>query len=81
MTTYLNRSTATLAWIVSMSIAWALFVPRGVSVTTFILLGIAGLLVLWVGGALLNDSQPPRSVGQILSELEAGSTAGPTRRT
>ncbi len=82
MTSHMNRWTAALAWTVSMAIVWALFVPRGISVATFILLGVTSLLALFVGGVLVRDSQPPRSVAQILSELEGGSTPpGPTLKT
>jgi hypothetical protein len=81
MTTYVNRWTMALAWTVSMSIVWTLFVPRGISVATFVLLGCAGLLVSFIGGTLVHNSEPPRSVAQILSDVEAGSTSGATRRT
>ena len=71
MPSYVNRWTLTSAWIVSMSVVWALFVPTGLSVGAFVLFGIAGLLVLLGGGAVVRDSEPPRSVTQILCELEA----------
>lgn len=71
MNAYLSRWTFALAWAALMLIVWALFVPRGVSVTTFFLLGATGLAVLFVGPALISNSQPPRSVNQILVELEA----------
>ena len=79
MNGYVNRWTLALAWILSMAVVWTLFVPRGLAATTFVLFGIAGLLLVFVGGALVRDSQAPRSVNQILSELEAGpKPAGPT---
>ena len=81
MTTYLNRWTLALGWLVAMAVLWALFVPRGLSVTTFTLLTATGLVVSFVGFVLLSDSQPPRSVNQILGDLEAEpKAAGPSGR-
>ena len=73
MSTYLNRWTGALGWAATMTIVWTLFVPRGLSVTTFVLLGATGLLVLVLGAMLWASSRPPRSVGQILLDLESGS--------
>ena len=76
MSKYLNRGTCALTWGATMSIVGALFVPRGLSVTTFVLLGVTGLLVSLFGPTLWASSRPPRSVGQILSELDSdGATA------
>jgi hypothetical protein len=76
MSTYLNRRTCALGWGVTMCIVWALFVPRGLSVTTFSLLGVTGLLVSLFGSMLWASSRPPHSVGQILSDLQSdGATA------
>jgi hypothetical protein len=72
MPSHVNRWTLALTWTVLMSAVWTLFVPRGLSVATFVMFGTVGLLVLFAGGALLSDSQPPRSVNRILAEIEAG---------
>ena len=78
MNRYLNRWTLALGWSVLMAIACALFVPKGLSVTTIILMTGTGLAVSLFGFALLSDSEPPRSMNQILVELEADSrTARP----
>lgn len=82
MNTYLNRWTAALGWAVVMLIVWALFVPHGVSVTTFVLIGMTGLLLSVFGSGLLKDSQPPRSVTNILVDLEAeAASSKPAART
>jgi membrane associated rhomboid family serine protease len=81
MNTYTNRWTVLLNWTVVMLIVWSLFVPRTVSVTTFVLLGATGLIVSVFGAMFLKDSQPPRSVNAILGELEAQpKTDSPSRR-
>jgi len=68
---YMNRWTVSLVWIIGMLIVWALFVPRTVSVTTFVLLVAAGLIVSAFGAMVLNNSRPPRSMVAIIGELEA----------
>lgn len=72
MRSYLNRWTLAVAWVVAMLVVWTLFVPSGLSVTTFVLCGIAGLLALFAGGALMRGGTPPHSMNQIISELEEG---------
>ncbi len=62
-----------------MAIVWTLFVPRGLSVTTFNLLGVTGLAISLFGSTLLSSSQPPRSINQILLELEAEPTNAHSR--
>jgi hypothetical protein len=42
-------SSASCAWLALMGIVWALFVPKGLSVGTFSLFGIAGPLALIAG--------------------------------
>ncbi len=82
MTTYLNRWTIMLGWMVLLSIVWTLFVPGSISVTTFVLFGMIGLIAAFFGSALVRDSQPPRSVNAILGDLEAeGAAASKPRRT
>ena len=70
----MNRWITSAIWVGLMLIVWSLFVPRPVSVTTFFLFGATGLIVTVFGAMFLNDSQPPRSVNAILSELEARPT-------
>ncbi len=72
MNTYLNRWSAALGWLVLMVIVWTVFVPTQISVTTFVTVALLGLITSFFGVALVQDSQPPRSIGQILSEIEAG---------
>jgi hypothetical protein len=75
----LNRWTAALGWAVLMLIVWTLWVPRPVSVTTFILLGLTGFVVLVAGTALWANSRPSPSMGQILGDAESDrSTVIPT---
>jgi hypothetical protein len=77
----LNRWTAALGWVVLMLIVWTLWVPRPVSVTTFTLLGLTGLLVLIAGTALRSSSRPAPSMGRILGDSESDrSTATATVR-
>ena len=71
MSTYLNRWTCALGWGVTMCIVWALFVPRGLSVTTFVLLSATGLLVSLFGSLLWSTGRAQRSVSQILVDLES----------
>ncbi len=68
---YVNRWTISVIWMIGMLIVWSLFVPRAVSVTTFVLLAAVGLIVSVFGAILLNDSQPPRSMTAIIGEVEA----------
>jgi Co/Zn/Cd efflux system component len=75
MKTYVNRWTVALSWAVLMLIVWALFVPKGVSATTFVMLSLTGLVVAVVGPMLLANHEPPRSMSAILGDLEAESTA------
>jgi membrane associated rhomboid family serine protease len=71
MNSHANRWTVALAWTVGMLIVWSLFVPRTVSVTTFVLLGATGLIVSVFGAMFLTDRQSRQSVGAIIGELEA----------
>jgi hypothetical protein len=81
MNTHMNRWIAPLGWTVAMLILWALFVPTRLSVTTFVLLGVTGLVVSFFGSTFFRESQPPRSVNAILDELEAEpKAAGPSGR-
>jgi len=81
MNGYINRWTVALGWMILMAVVGALFVPAGLSVTSFVLLGLIGLTVAFFGSALIRDSQPPRSVGAILDDLEnaQGTTGNPPR--
>jgi hypothetical protein len=47
-----------------MSIVWAIFVPRGLSVGTFTLLALTGPLALLTGSAVLGAHRPSPSLGQ-----------------
>ena len=80
MTRYINRWTALLGWTALMSIVWALFVPRGLSVISFVLLSLTGPLVLVVGSAFWRAQQPAPSIRQIRATLDANESARTTAR-
>jgi hypothetical protein len=71
MTRFLNRGIVLLGWTALMAIVWFLFVPRGLSVTSFILLALSGPLVLVLGQALWRGQQPAPSIRQIRARLDA----------
>jgi hypothetical protein len=75
MTRYINRWIALLAWTVLMAIVWFLFVPRGLSVGSFLLLALTGPLVLVVGSALWRAQRPSPSIRQIRATLDADEDA------
>jgi hypothetical protein len=75
MTRFVNRWIALLGWTALMSIVWALFVPRGLSVISFVLLSLTGPLVLIVGSALWRAQRPSPSIRQIRASLEADASA------
>jgi hypothetical protein len=64
-----------IIWTAMMAIVWALFVPKGLSVGTFILLGLSGPLVLVCTSVLWQAQRPSTSVTQILADMEAVPTA------
>ena len=83
MTRFVNRGIALLGWTALMAIVWALFVPRGLSVSSFMFFSVTGLLVLVVGSALWRAQQPSPSIRQIRATLDADQTersAGPAQR-
>jgi hypothetical protein len=80
MTGYINRWTIAGAWAVLMGIVWALFVPRGVSITTFTLLGLTGAVFVVVASALWSAHEPTPSLGQTCVTLEADEGAARARR-
>jgi phosphoglycerol transferase MdoB-like AlkP superfamily enzyme len=75
MTRYIYRWTALLGWTALMAIVWALFVPRGLSATTFTLLSLTGPLVLVAGSALWRAQRPALSVRQIRAALDSEKNA------
>ncbi len=54
-----------------MAIVWALFVPKGLSVGSFVLLSLIGPLALVCTSVLWRVQRPSTSVGQMLADLEA----------
>jgi hypothetical protein len=75
MTRFVNRWIALLGWTALMSIVWALFVPRGLSVISFVLLSLTGPLVLVVGSVLWGAQRPSPSIRQIRAALDADESA------
>jgi hypothetical protein len=71
-----NRWKAALAWIASMSVVWAIFVPRGISLVEFVSVSVLGLVVM-VLSALLTGDRPPRSIRQILEDTKDEPRAAP----
>jgi hypothetical protein len=75
MTRYVNRWTAIFGWTALMGIVWSLFVPRGLSVSTFMLLSLTGPLVLVAGSALWRAQRPSPSIRQIRATLDSDERA------
>lgn len=73
-----NRWKAGVAWIASMAVVWALFVPRGVSLAGFVTVTVVGLVVLVLSARWAGD-QPARSIRQILQEGEPRAVPVPVR--
>jgi hypothetical protein len=80
MNRYTNRWTALLAWAALMGIVWAIFVPRGLSVGTFTLLGLTGPIALLTGSAVWGARRPSPSIGQIRAGTGAADTAPSVRK-
>ncbi len=76
MTGYKNRWSAVFVWAVLMLIVWALFVPRGLSGGTFILLTGGGVLVLLGGSALWQAQRPAPSIRQMRAVTDAADARG-----
>lgn len=74
MTTYTNRWTVSLAWLVGMLIVWSFVVSQSVSTITLFILAAIGLVISLFGAELLSDAQPPRSMSAIIGDLEAQSS-------
>lgn len=66
-----NRWTAVFGWTVMMLIVWSLFVPRGLSVGSFVLLCLAGPLLLVAGAMFWNAQRPSPSIRQIRATLDS----------
>jgi 3-keto-L-gulonate-6-phosphate decarboxylase len=71
VTNYVNRWTALFGWVALMAIVWALAVPKGLSVGTFTLLSLTGLLLLLAGRALWRSQQPSPSIRQAQASLDS----------
>jgi hypothetical protein len=55
---YLNRWTASCAWMAAMVIGWLVFGPRAMSPSTWLYVALGGSVML-VGGAMLWESTRP----------------------
>ena len=71
MTTYINRWTAVVAWLVLMLIVWALFMPRTLSTGTFTMLTLTGPLLILAGSALWTAQRPSPSIRQVRATQES----------
>jgi hypothetical protein len=80
MTRYANRWTALLAWATLMSIVWAIFVPRGLSVGTFTLLALTGPVALFTGSAVWGAHRPSPSLGDTGAPTAVAQAASPVRK-
>jgi hypothetical protein len=80
MTRYVNRWTALYAWAALMGIVWAVFVPRGVSIGSFILLSLTGPLLVVAASMLWGAHLPTPSLGQIRSESDRTDTVHRAQR-
>lgn len=63
MTRYVTRWMALYAWAALMGVVWAVFVPRGVSVSSFILLSLTGPLLVVAASMLWSAHLPTPSLG------------------
>jgi hypothetical protein len=54
-------SSASCAWLALMGIVWALFVPKGLSVGTFTLFGLAGPLFVLAAARASGAERPARA--------------------
>jgi hypothetical protein len=80
MTRYVNRWTALYAWAALMGIVWAVFVPRGVTVSSFILLSLTGPLVVVAASMLWSAHPPTPSLGQMRVESDVTDAVRRTQR-
>jgi len=72
--------TVVFGWTALMVVVWTLFVPRGLSVSTFMLLCLVGPLV--AGGLMLwRGQRPSPSIRQVRATLESNERAGGDART
>ena len=76
-----NRWTAMFGWATLMLIVWALFVPRGLSVGSFMLLCAAGPILMVAGTMFWNAQRPSPSIRQLRATLETDDRARTDART
>jgi len=77
MTRYLNLWTALCAWAMLMLIVWTLFVPKGLSVGTFTMLGLTATIVLAGGALLWKAQQPSPSIRQTRATVDSQEPSRP----
>ena len=80
MTRYVNRWTALFGWAALMGIVWALFVPRGVSIASFILLSLTGPLLVVAASILWGAHVPTSSFAHMGGEPHRADTIGRAQR-
>jgi hypothetical protein len=80
MTRYGNRWTALLAWAALMGIVWAIFVPRGLSVSTFTMLVLTGPLAMLTLSAVWATHRPSPPLGDSGAPTAAAEAAASGRK-
>jgi hypothetical protein len=76
MARYINAWTTLAAWAALMGIVWTLFVPKGLSVGTFTLLGLTAPVLLAAGSALWKAQRPSPSIRQMRATIDAEERPG-----
>lgn len=71
MSKQVTWSVILFGWVLMMSIVWNLFVPRGLSVGTFVLLCLAPPVLVLAARVILDSQAPSQSVRQIRATLDS----------
>ena len=78
MARYINVWTMLGAWAALMWIVWALFVPKGLSVGTFTMLGLTAPVLLVAGSALWKAQRPSPSIRQMRAIIDSEEQTSPS---
>ena len=71
MSRQMTRWAMLCGWAVTMSVVWNLFVPRGLSIGSFVLLCLAGPALVVAATVFLIAQAPSQSVRQIRARLDS----------